>query len=127
MRVACIKVVKTVGPDRGEVLESDEGISVGQEFSVLSILAEPQSVWPLLIQVLHPDRGPLWYPAEMFTTVDSTLPSNWVGELRIDGSFRLAPEAWLKRGFWEEYFDHQRSGAAADSFRRELEIILRES
>jgi hypothetical protein len=63
----------------------------------------------------------------MFVTTSSKIPSNWVVQLRSDGALEIGPEAWLTPGFWEEYLDHQRAGPAADSYGRELEVILRES
>jgi len=63
----------------------------------------------------------------MFVTVSTRIPSNWVAQLWEGGSLHLAPAAWLKPGFWEDYFDHQRDGLAADTYRAEAEVILREA
>jgi hypothetical protein len=94
---------------------------------VLSVLVSPRAPDPILFQILDRDRNPVWWPAEMFQTVDTDLPSNWTIQLWDDGSLHLAPAAWLRPGFWEEYWDQRAGGAAADVFRREAEIILREA
>ncbi len=70
----------------------------------------------------------LRYPAAMFETVSTTLPSNWVVQLWPDGSLHLAPEAWLQPGFFEGYVDGERNGAAArEILERELAITFDES
>ena len=110
-------------------MESSPHIAVGEEFTVLSILVEERSdpgghTWLL---IYDRKNSPTWWPAQMFVTVSTRISSNWVAQLWPDGSFHLAPQAWLKPGFWEDYFDHQRHGPAADTYRAEAEVILREA
>jgi hypothetical protein len=126
MRVRCTRLIATTGPRRGQPIESVPGLAVGDEVPVLSILADPPAPWPILLQLLV-DGGPSWWPAEMFITTSSRIASNWTIQVWDDGSIHIAPDAWLRPGFWEEFFNNQRLGPAADTFRRELEVILRES
>ena|SRR6266536_3419656 len=128
MRVKCVQVVSTSGPNLRQRVDQSPHIAVGDEFEVLSVLidGDPNAALPRLVQVLT-SSGPVWWPMEMFVTVSSTIPSNWVSELRSDGSLHLSPESWLRRGYWDEYFNHPSSGNAAETFRREVAVILREA
>jgi hypothetical protein len=102
-------------------------LKIGDEFVVLSALIDggPSTV---LLQLLHSDGDRSWYPAAMFETVSTKIPSNWVVQLRPDGSLHLAPEAWLQPGFFEGVVDGERDGRAARAIlERELAIIVDES
>lgn len=90
------------------------------------LIQDLDSAFPRMLQILD-DEGPTWWPMEMFESVSTRIPSNWIAQLRQDGSLHLAPESWLQPGFWEDFFDNQREGDAADTFRRELEVIRREA
>ncbi len=127
MRVRCVRIVRTSAPALPQREQERPQIRLGAEYPVLSLLVESDAaaLLPRLIQVLT-SNGPSWWPMEMFVSVSSTVPSNWTAELRADGSLHLAPEPWLRPGFWEEYFDSPSAGAAAQAFRREAELIVRE-
>jgi len=62
----------------------------------------------------------------MFATISSTIPRNWDIQLDTTGSLHIAPQSWLRPDYWEEYFDNPRDGDAAETFKREVDIILRE-
>jgi hypothetical protein len=102
-------------------------LRVGEEFVVLSVLID-RSLWNVGLQLLDRDGGRSWYPAAMFETVSTAIPSNWVVQLWPDGSVHLAPEAWLQPGFFEGYVNGERNGRAArEILERELAVILSES
>ncbi len=61
----------------------------------------------------------------MFETVDRSVPSNWVVDVKEGGLLSMRPAAWLERGFWERYFDDDAAAIAA--YERELAVILAES
>jgi hypothetical protein len=129
MRVRCTHIVEISGADRGRRLDHHPLISVGDEFVVIAMTIDPDRgrPWVTSLQVHEEGSSPSWWSGEMFETISSTAPRNWIVQLWADGSLHIAPAPWLERGFWEEYFDHQRGGQAAETFRRELQIILDES
>jgi hypothetical protein len=127
MRVRCVRLFKSSNPGYGEPIDEHPRLRVGQEFVVLSVLVDG-SLWRVALQLLDRSGDRSWYPAGMFETVSTTLPSNWVVQVWPDGSLHLAPEAWLRGGFFDGFVDGQRNGAAwAAILDRELSIILEES
>jgi hypothetical protein len=64
------------------------------------------------------------FEAECFSTVDETIPANWVIRIAELGIFELAPKAWLADGFWEAYYDGD--AHAAESVAIESKIIMRD-
>jgi len=127
MRVRCRKLIRTFGPNRGEKVGAAPGLAVGDEVPVMSILISPKAPDMILLQILDRERDPVWWPAGMFETIETSLPSNWTIQLWEDGSLHLAPASWLRPGFWEEYWEQRGGGPAADLFRSEAETILREA
>ena len=119
-------MVATVGPTRGEPIPADEQLKPGDEFPVIAVQADQAAPWPIFLLVWHPTDGALWWPGDMFETVDTTMPSNWVIQLHNDTSLHLAPKPWLQTGFWMDYAE-RRSEEAVQIFERELATILRES
>jgi hypothetical protein len=115
------------GPNYGEPVDAHPGIAVGDELVVLSMLVD-KGPWTVSLQVLRSDGERDWFPAGMFETVSSVVPSNWVSEIWSNGSLHISPEAWLERGFYEGYVDGERNGRAArEIYERELATILAES
>jgi hypothetical protein len=84
------------------------------EYQVLSISAAPNG--PIRFQVMTDDRHtPAWFDSAMFTTIDSSLPPNWVVRVGESGALDLAPARWLMPGFWEAFFDRNpEAGAVFD-------------
>jgi len=126
MRVRCVQIVDTSGPTRGERLKASPHIEVGEEFHVLSMLidGDSEAALPHLLQILDRDGSPTWWPLQMFETLSSAIPPNWEIHLDAMGSLQIAPGAWLRPGFWEEYFDNPGDGDAAETFRCEVDIIV---
>jgi hypothetical protein len=129
VRVRCIRFFKSSGPGYGESVEEHPRLRLGEEYVVLSVLVD-RSIWRVGLQLHEDDEWHpwSWYPAGMFETVSTAIPSNWVTKLNSDGALELAPEAWLQPGFYEGYVDGERNGPAAQAiFERELAIILDEA
>jgi hypothetical protein len=126
VRVRCIQILSTSGWNLGRPIPESPHIAVGEEYPVLSMLIEndPNAAVPRMVQILR-DDGPSWWPIEMFVTLSSSIPPNWTVQLRPDVSLHIAPESWLRDGFWEDYFDNPRNGKAAQTFSRETEVIIR--
>jgi hypothetical protein len=119
MRVRCVRVPSSrVGVE----LESSPWVTVGREYPVLGVLA----VWGKRIKLhLLTDDGENigWFESHCFEVTDSTFPSNWIAQIRDNGTFRLAPASWLVDGFWERYYDDF-DPAATDTVKREIAVIL---
>jgi hypothetical protein len=76
MRVRCVRIVSTGGPNLRQPLPDSPHIKVGSEYLVLSMLidGDPTAALPRLLQILG-ENGPTWWPMEMFVTVSSRIPS----------------------------------------------------
>lgn len=123
MRVRCVKVVNS----RGDELADNSSIGRGREYTVLSIAGSPSSGVTFRIHG-DDDRQPYIYRADMFEVVRSELPSTWrcaIGTPNAPGYVQLAPEPWLRPGFWDDYWDEQLP-EAIDIFRAEAQKILLE-
>ena len=131
MRVRCDRIVYPPGgPDERE-LEAHPRVTIGKEYIVLQMVWGPGK--ELEIGILDDDghTGSQW-PARMFTTTDVAVPSNFGARIYEDGRVQLAPRSWLRDGFWDEVTgstgsDRATRLAAADLYKRELEIVVTES
>lgn len=133
MRVRCTKILVPPMEHGGVELAEHDAITIGKEYVVLSICVHPDWGAEFLIpdDLLGP-KGSMW-PAAMFETVDDRLPSKWVAQIDEDGFLNFAPRSWLRPGFWgPEYTEsgvqtHEERVQAVADYRRERDIILRES
>jgi hypothetical protein len=128
MRVRCERILAVGEPGHRKPLPDGRDLRVGGEYTVLAVAATPRldDVLPVSLLVLGDDASVAWWPSEMFRTISTRIPSNWVAQVGPDGTVRLAAEAWQQRGFWERYYASGRN-EANDEFDRELEVILREA
>jgi hypothetical protein len=130
MRVRCERILSVAGPKEELPPDADASVAHGEEYTVLSILVDPRSEArdAIALQILDSD-GPAWWPGEMFTTVSTRIPSNWIAVVDELGFLHIAPAAWLTDGFWEQWYEeyYGTRGAALDTYERELETILREA
>jgi hypothetical protein len=127
MRVRCTKITTQAGPNADPARDTTSDlIALGDDLVVLSIVVAADAHWPVTLQALHPDGEARWWPADMFETSDTTIPSNWVTQLWPDGTLHIAPEPWLRPGFWIEYSE-RRNELAVETFERELSVIVRDS
>ena len=104
--------------------------TVGKEYVVEMITCYAGKSAELSIRGDH-DR-PNQVPADRFETIDGRLPSNWVAAIDEDGHLQIGPESWLRPDFWLDYFGsegstHEQTLQAIDEYRRERDVILRES
>lgn len=90
------------------------------EYVVVSVLAEPDR--QVQIQIVTDDgRSLAWSDSTNFMTVDGAVPESWTARIGEGGVLELAPTAWLAPGFWEAYYDGDRS--AVDAVESELQAL----
>lgn len=125
MRVRCERIISA-----GKELAEHPRIAVGEEFVVLMIVGHPKYGVELLVH--YADGLAAQWPAAMFTTTDGHVPSTWRTQIDDGGWLTIGPPDWLEPG-WDMALGG-RTGttpyqqiAAGHSFRRESEVILRES
>jgi hypothetical protein len=118
MRVVCEKILTAT--DAVPALSSP-WLTVDKEYLVLEVIAAPMR---RVLLRLEDDSGPgpSVYDARMFRTTSAAIPPSWIATLGADGSLRLGPESWLRDGFWEDYFEGDRT--AIESFVKELATLV---
>jgi len=117
MRVYCIRV-----PSPLPHIEIDVSpwVSLHREYLVASVLATPGS--RVQLQLVTDDGASLgWFDADHFMTVDNNIPATWAARVTENGVLELAPEAWLRDGFWEAFYDGDE--LARHQVDSELEIL----
>ena len=117
MKLLCLRIISPVD---GSPLADSAWVRVGHEYVVLTLLIDAGG--QVKARILAEDQTPSYWAAEMFETSDESLPLNWVGRLGPEGLLEFAPRAWLRRGFWEDYFDGDADARA--QYERELSVIL---
>lgn len=118
MRVRCIRIPS---PVEGAVLESSPWVTVGREYTVLSLIATFKGFIRLQLRI-DDERGLRYFASDCFVTVDTSIPPNWIARVRDGGHLEFAPESWQAVGFWESYYDDD--PAAREAVDRELLILL---
>lgn len=118
MKVECIETLNVV--DDGT---PDPWLRVGREYVVLSIFenAEREKYYRI---ATHADGGfgsLGLFPSSAFKVTDESWPDTWVKEIS-NGDTSIAPKAWQRLGFWEDFYDGDRQ--AEDLFRDERDKIL---
>jgi hypothetical protein len=117
MKVVCRRLVS---PTTGEELEASPWLTIGQEYSVLSVVASPDRGVSFRLEGDAPGPG-LW-DSRLFEIVTGHVPAGWTAGLSEGGVLTLAPSRWQRPGFWEDYFDGVPEAVAA--FEDEAEAIL---
>lgn len=97
-------------------------VKIGKEYIVISVTAVPERAPKL--QIITDDGTPGWWDSTLFITTSSLIPANWVAYVTEGGIIEMGPEPWLRRGFWEAYFDQDRDARLI--FDEELQKILAE-
>jgi hypothetical protein len=100
MKVICTEL----GDTEGDTPSRSPWLTVGKEYTVLSVYFDVHGRWLLLLMGDN-EPGLGLFPFCHFSVVDSSLPSNWVALWHTDGTFELTPVPWAKSGYWERYFD----------------------
>ena len=76
---------------------------VGRRFVVIEVHASPRGVSYRLFDPLDDDGTPPLGDASNFEIVSGRIAPTW--EAQVEGaSLTLAPRAWLRESFWEDYF-----------------------
>jgi hypothetical protein len=101
MKVRCERLLN---PATCEQIQRSSHLTVGREYLVLSVIAQPGK--RVLLRLIDDDGGTqsVW-DARMFMTTSSRIPGAWGIRLDADGVLTLGPQAWQRNGFWEAYFD----------------------
>jgi hypothetical protein len=115
MKVTCTRITNIYGQE----VDESPVISVGREYLVVSIfygklLAKSE------YRIVGDDGQSALFPIENFEISDARLSPNWIcfsGEEYME----LAPEAWVREGFWEDYYDDVPT--AVEDYERELTIM----
>lgn len=111
----------------GEEVPHIRGVTIGHDYLVLEIWVDP-----LLrkIRILDEDGGsPSLWPLDMFEVVSPRISANWGAAIKtVDGRtyLDLAPVAWLRPGFWQDYFDRGWEGAIKEFDRAVAEMAAEE-
>ena len=82
---------------------SDGSVTVGKLYLVLELYA-PAGRNPQF-RIIGDDGTPVVIDASQFELTNNKCPSAWRVEVWPNGGLVLCPEAWLRSGFWEDYFD----------------------
>jgi hypothetical protein len=130
MRIRCERRLVTSGEKRGLELEPPlpPFPEIGAEYLVLAVRVgprPPRGILPTDLLILDELREPVWVSAAEFSVTDDRLPSVWRTALSPDGELELAPPAWLRPGFWGEYYSETKETAvnARTVFKEEVALL----
>jgi hypothetical protein len=115
MKVRCIELKNW----RGEPERRSSWLKIGSVYHVLGIQIEPNRT---MIQLVGEEPTPALFQPELFEVVSSAIPSVWVIMAPKSGWLSLAPEAWNRPGFWEEFYDREPKAVACFEEYRKLII-----
>ena len=96
MRVA---LISSQTPDGREV-----ALTIGRVYEVLGIESDSYRVLTDESVAWDPN-SPVLYEPECFRVLDASEPTFWISRLGEDGERYAYPEAWGRRGFFEDYHD----------------------
>lgn len=119
-----MKVICTSIPDNDDILSLGSWLKIGREYVVLSIYENAQK--KRYYRIAPHDDGGFGslglFPSSAFEVTDGTWSQTWVEEAAND-DISIAPKAWQRRGFWEDFYDGDRR--AEDVYRAERDKILK--
>lgn len=82
---------------RGDEVDSSPWATLDSEYVVLALEAAPGR--RIQLRIIGDDGPtPVLFEPEMFMTVSTDIPSNWVASVGEGGAFDLAPAKWLRPG-----------------------------
>jgi hypothetical protein len=119
MRVTCTKILNPFGTP----VSASVWLTVGSTYTVISMAAIPGK--EVKFRVIDDTGASGLWGSEMFVSVSTSIPSNWVVGLDDRGIVTLAPESWLSLGFWERFYDDDES--AREQYDVELTKIQEEA
>lgn len=101
MRVQCIRLVNSI---TGEPESSNSWLTVGKEYVVLAVSILPER--GAMFRIVGDDgHTPALFEACQFAVTATDIPSIWKVQSGEDNGLEFGPSSWLRRGFWEDYFD----------------------
>jgi hypothetical protein len=80
-------------------------LTFGQPYVVIGIEADE-------LRLLNDAGRPFLYPPNLFSSVDSREPVDWVTEFGDDGERYSYPPSLNKSGFFEDFFDEKAKAVA---------------
>ena len=111
MRAVCVSLDGERGSKAG-------WLTLHREYVVLAISADPVS--GIEFRILADDgRTPILADSRLFAANEQSFPTFWVGRVTEGGVVELGPPEWLKRGYWESFFDQDPEAIA--TFHRVVE------
>ncbi|GAA3230770.1 hypothetical protein ACFO1B_27085 [Dactylosporangium siamense] len=108
MLVKCVKILEPFG---GAQVETHPGVTIGVVYPVIEIAYLPDYWYLRILDDNGDGSSSLWDP-EMFETVDGYIPRCWSSAVSSDGSLRLAPQSWMREGFWTDVLADEPSALA---------------
>lgn len=115
MRVRCVRFLTPAG----QPTDSLSSLTVGRVYHVLEVVLDSRR-W--LLRVVGDSRDVVaLFPREMFEIVSPTVPPGWAVGWGAS-HFTLGPERWQVEGFWEAYYEHERT--AIEAFETEIAQIV---
>ena len=116
MRARCVRIVS---PITGQTRAHAPYLTVGSEYTVIEMSVSGGAV---TVRILDDQfKLPSIWPIDCFEMVQPRVPVNWALDVSEDLSLRFAPQAWLREGFWEDFFSDD--PRALEDFRREVQVI----
>lgn len=96
-------------------------LKLDAHYDVIGVLTDP--VGRVQLHILTDDDQSLaWFDSTHFRVIDGSLSRSWRARIHNDGALELAPSAWLDDGFWERYYDGDRSAIGA--VQNQLKLML---
>jgi hypothetical protein len=119
MKVKCIQLLD----EQNISLDKSGWLTIGRIYHVLSIIVEKDR--PVSFQLIGDDEiTPAYHNANLFEVISDIIPSSWAVASIPNKYFELAPRAWLRPGFLEDYFNGVED--AISLFELEKEKIIRD-
>lgn len=88
----------------GETLDKSAWLTVGRTYEVLAMSATVGG--DIFLRLIGDDgHTPGLFSAALFESVDETMPGIWEARIDSQGRLGIAPASWLRRGFWEDFFN----------------------
>jgi hypothetical protein len=81
-------------------------LTSGQPYVVIGIEADE-------LRLLNDGGRPFLYPSNLFSSVDSREPVDWVTQFGDDGERYSYPPSLNKSGFFEDFFDEKAKAVAS--------------
>ncbi|MFE3776318.1 hypothetical protein [Streptomyces sp. NPDC059122] len=95
----------------------------GQVYVVLEVYCQSEGPNYFRIEYRRGEIPPL-FDSRLFEIVDSEIHPSWTISTEWDGSLTIAPAAWHKDGFWDEFMNH--SPEAVDVYELDRRILMPE-